>query len=391
MAKHGEGSEREPDQSREPKPRSERQRASQAEAGGAGSGDPGACYMSHIGTRPMETAPLVAGHTFPDAAAVDAAAARIGHRDEPAHIGERSVLSVSPGTVAVGTRRGEGSGTPTGGATRGSISGWSRQSRARMVRTLAELDYGPMMGAGLPCMVTLTLPGDWRTVCADGSAFKSMVKAFRMRWRRRWGSDLVGVWKVEYQMRGAPHLHVYTTPPLDAGFPAWLSRAWAEVVAHPDAAEFAKHLAAGTGIDYAEGIRSRDPRRLAVYFSKHGTFSAKDYQNQPPEGWGSPGRVWGVWGLKKAVTTVTLRDDRERVEVARLLRRMGRYRGVKRVQRGERVDWSTGEVTPRFRSVHRRMERMNGSAGFTVVNSGPAVAADLARYLEALRGDSPIP
>lgn len=338
--------------------------------------------MSHIVPQPAQQA----GHTFPGAAEVDAAATRIGDRDEPAAEGQRSVLSVSPGTIAVGRRHGEGSGTPTGGATRGRISGWSRQSRARMVKTLAELDYGPMLDAGgVPCMITLTLPADWRTVCPDGAVFKRMVAAFRKRWCRRWATELVGVWKVEYQRRGAPHLHIYTVPPQDAGFPSWLSQTWAEVVGHPDPAERARHVVAGTGIDYADGVRSRDPRRLAVYFSKHGIYADKDYQNSPPENWGNPGRVWGFWGLQRSVTTVTLRDDCERVEVARLLRRYGRYRGRMRVQRGERVDRETGEVSPRYRVVHRRMTRMRGDAGFSVVNDGPQLAAALARYLDILR------
>ncbi|MDU7361409.1 MAG: hypothetical protein E7L00_09410 [Propionibacteriaceae bacterium] len=246
------------------------------------------------------------------------------------------------------------------------------------------MDYTPMLAMGVPAMVTLTLPGDWRTVCPDGARFKELVNAFRKRWKRRWG-DLVGVWKLEYQRRGAPHLHIYTAPPLDADFPGWLSTTWADVVAHPDPAERERHRRAGTGIDYAEGIRSRDPRRLAVYFSKHGVYGDKSYQDEPPEGWGDPGRVWGRWGLKKAVVEVELRDERERVEVARLLRRYSRYHQQVRVQRGERIDPETGEVTPRYRTTHRRGSRLTGSAGYSVVNDGPGLARSLGRYLSLRR------
>ncbi|MDU7360486.1 MAG: hypothetical protein E7L00_04680 [Propionibacteriaceae bacterium] len=338
---------------------------------------PGACYMSH-------NLPQVPGHSFGDAVAVAESVAGVGPIVAGPPAGARDVLTVGPGVLSVGHRNAVGSGTPSGGGVRGTMSGWSAQSRARMVRTLAELDYTPLLARGIPAMVTLTLPGDWRTVCPDGARFKALVAALRKRWARRWG-DLVGVWKLEYQRRGAPHLHIYTVPPFDAAFPGWLSEAWADVVAHPNPAERERHRLAGTGIDYADGIRSRDPRRLAVYFSKHGQYKAKGYQDQPPEGWGNSGRVWGYWGLRKAVVEVELRSERERIELARLLRRHSRYRQRVRVQRGERIDYETGEVTPRYRTVHRRGSRLTGAAGYSVVNDGPALARELARYLKALR------
>jgi hypothetical protein len=50
------------------------------------------------------------------------------------------------------------------------ILGWSRKSRANMVRALCELDYRPMLAdpGRVPAMVTLTYPGDWLTVAPDG-------------------------------------------------------------------------------------------------------------------------------------------------------------------------------------------------------------------------------
>lgn len=338
----------------------------------------GACYMSHNSRQ------AALGHDFADSDAVAASVESLRESAAGEPSGGRDILTVGPGVLSVGHRSAPGSGTPSGGGTRGTMSGWSRQSRARMVRTLAELDYTPMLAMGAPAMVTLTLPGDWRTVCPDGRAFKRLMELFRKRWEERWGKILC-VWKLEYQRRGAPHLHIYTVPPPDADFPGWLSTTWADVVAHPDPAERERHRQAGTGIDYAEGIRSRDPKRLAVYFSKHGVFSDKSYQDEPPEGWGTPGRVWGRWGLKKAVVEVELRDERERVEVARLLRRYSRYKQRVRVQRGERIDPETGEVTARYRTTHRRGSRLTGSAGYSVVNDGPALAKSLSRYLSLRR------
>jgi hypothetical protein len=62
-----------------------------------------------------------------------------------------------------------------------------------------------------------------------------------------------------------------TGQPIEVDFRWWLSITWADIVAHPDPDQRRKHRAAGTGVDYAEGIRLTDPRRMAVYFAKYGT------------------------------------------------------------------------------------------------------------------------
>jgi hypothetical protein len=90
-----------------------------------------------------------------------------------------------------------------------------------------------------------------------------------------------------------------------------------------------------TGVDYAEGIKLTDPRRMAVYFAKYGTAGRKDYQHHVPREWitsvlvcddcgreyaedrdecpdcgcseaelvdtGSAGRFWGYRGLRPVV------------------------------------------------------------------------------------------
>jgi hypothetical protein len=73
--------------------------------------------------------------------------------------------------------------------------------------------------------------------------------------------------------------------PIKVDFRRWLSITWADIVAHPDHEELRKHRAAGTGVDYAEGIRLNDPRRMAVYFAKYGTTGRKDYQHHVPREW----------------------------------------------------------------------------------------------------------
>ena len=174
------------------------------------------------------------------------------------------------------------------------IAAWSWKSRANMIRVLCSLDWTALVALGDLAMVTLTYPGEWLSVAPDSHACKLHVDAFKMRWLRRWGVPLVGVWKREFQERGAPHYHILCSPPGGlAGskvFRAWLSRTWAEVVDHPDPVQRMKHEGAGTGLDWNEGLRMSDPKRIGVYFAKHGLLAGKEYQNEPPAEWLASGK-----------------------------------------------------------------------------------------------------
>ena len=283
---------------------------------------------------------------------------------------------------------------------------WSAKSRARMVCVLAELDYSPLVGRGRsPCMITLTLPGDWLTVAPDGAALKAMLSKFRQRWARAWGEPLACVWKLEFQRRGAPHVHLFTSIPLLAtagelrqlgqrrrravgdGLPLrpWLSLVWADIVDHPDPVERGLHERAGTNVDPVDVLRYTDPKRVAVYFTKHGTFAAKDYQNVVPPEWREPGkgpgRFWGVWELERTTATVNLAGAAELVTLVRTTRRWARAQSRaagtvsrRRVRRGRR-----------FRTVARTPVRLRAGAGFVCVNDGPALAVALARVVAAAR------
>lgn len=269
------------------------------------------------------------------------------------------------------------------------ITGWSRRSRGRMVRVLCELDYAPLFGdpTRLLGMVTLTYPGEWLSVAPNGKAAKKHVRAFLERYFRAWGERFVGVWKLEFQRRGAPHFHVLCRPPHGTAggqsFRDWLSSTWADVVDHPDPIERMKHERAGTGIDWNEGLRSSDPRRVAIYFTKHGAFAAKEYQHCVPEAWQEPGqgpgRFWGYWGLSKATKGVEV-TPATAVEAARIVRRWARAQGTTREVRAPRVNTRTGEI--RYRKVRRRVARMKHGRGWVSVNDGAAFASQLARALQ---------
>lgn len=167
-----------------------------------------------------------------------------------------------------------------------------------MCRTFAELDYTPLVESGrVPAMVTLTYPGDWEIVAPGGASVKRHMMLWRKRFQREYGEPARYIWKLEFQRRGAPHIHLWMAPPMSPGrsgrgFAQWLSETWAQVVDHPDAEQKARHLLAGTAIDVRNGLKACDPKRLAIYFTKHSSPNPdgdKEYQNIVPELWRQPG------------------------------------------------------------------------------------------------------
>lgn len=217
---------------------------------------------------------------------------------------------------------------------RGVIREWSPRSRSRMVKALADIDHDSWLQPHWRlAMVTLTLPDNWLAVAPKGEDFKAAFRRFEFRWLKA-GLPWQCVWKLEFQRRGAPHLHMMIRVPDEswrdprgrAPFRMWLSRAWADsvrsdrVFCHrcqvercdcfsPDT-EYARHLSAGTNVDF--GFRGTDPKRISVYFLKHSakTMDSKEYQHQVPQQWWrnghGPGRFWGVAGLDRHIVTVEL-------------------------------------------------------------------------------------
>ena len=229
---------------------------------------------------------------------------------------------------------------------RGDMGEWSQKSRARMPWRLATLNYALLFQQGeTPALVTLTYPGDWARLAPDAATFKRHVNALRQKYLNSWGGRTrawAGIWKMEFQRRGSVHLHIGTTipegvqaAPLSADdeahltdcdlcshpahlglfeFREWLSREWSAIVfkdheqppvpwsAEGWANERAKHERVGTGVDPDEAHRYSDPKRIGVYFAKHGMFESKNYQNEMPSLWraaGGPGaRFWGYWVIK---------------------------------------------------------------------------------------------
>lgn len=304
------------------------------------------------------------------------------------------------------------------------ITEWSRRSRARMVRAIAEINHDTWTAEGTLGMVTLTLPGQWLHVAPSGADFKKMLRSLRWRWERQIGPWQT-VWKLEFQGRGAPHYHLmmrvpavvtssrYGTEP----FESWLSRNWAEVVGSDntwctdcaywadlcdcvsgfEGTEFNRHLAAGTNVDLR--ANTTDPKRIAVYFLKHSskTQDNKEYQHVVPKAWRvpglGPGRFWGIAGLERHRAVVEL-DRQTWVELRRILR--GVHRGARartalarRARHlgdmGESARQSTLADLRGFGLRPDRILRSMNGGGWVLSNDAPALLFKAVQSLLAAR------
>lgn len=267
---------------------------------------------------------------------------------------------------------------------RSRVTEWSVKSRARMLRAFAELDYRAVNEQpGHPAMVTLTYPGEWLSVAPTFSAVKRHLRLLRKRWYREFGWAPAGLWKLEFQARGAPHFHFFASVPAltrdGRTFEDWLASTWADLLDHQDQVHREGGRRRGTHVSFGAASTMTDPRRLAVYFLKHGVKNGgKEYQNAPPDEWGiqadpvtgevtsdgGTGRFWGYWGMTRSRAAVDV-PARDFYRLRRILRR-----------------WRTAQGQAVRLGV---MGRGGGnSGGWALVNDGPAFAALLSRALAAM-------
>ena len=229
-----------------------------------------------------------------------------------------------------------------------------------------------------PVQITLTYPSDWRRYCPDIGSLREHRKLFGERWFNRWRERLQGMWKIEFQQRGAPHVHMYVKLPdrvaeedyelmrrrtveserlaelygdrgggereraVEGEFGLWGRTAWAEVVGTQvkgrwNSVEGRRHHAKGFDVrtrwwfdrDPTDLDRLRALRYLAPEVGKR-------YQEEAPEGFGRVAQQsgWFRTGFKREVEVV--RVTRAEAEVLdAMLRQL--------VAEGVPVEWGGGK------------------------------------------------
>lgn len=306
---------------------------------------------------------------------VSAGAIRLARRWEP-----DPNFRTRPPMGGGGTQAGVG-----GLSTAGRVSTtWSKRSQRRMRWEFGALPW-ELLGPR-PAMVTLTYPGEWERWVPDARALVRHREALKERWRRQFGAP-VGVWVVEFQKRGAPHLHMYLglpdamsaeeyrglqrrtfdrqrlqreIGPFEArrqmrapsgAFATWLRTAWWEIVGSQSKAHH------GRGVDLAvwfwteRAEQGADRARVAEYLWRE---SGKWAQKQAPEDFGSL-KFYGRWGGSlgfRPVVSEQQMEEQTGYELRRVMRRM---------QEGKRR-----EAAQRMGHRYRKGYTSRGRDGLTV-------------------------
>jgi len=173
-------------------------------------------------------------------------------------------------------------------ARRSVVRGISSKSRYRLIRYLAQITRPDEA-----VFITLT----YRNFSDDYQVWKEHLHGFHM-WLVYHYPDLAGFWRLEFQVRGAPHFHLLLwlgdVTELDS-FREDCKRAWCRIIQQRSAA----NLVYGCTVEPVT-----DWRKSAFYIS---VYQAKDNQDRDDI---QTGREWGIWGKERLgldpVSTVNL-------------------------------------------------------------------------------------
>lgn len=118
-------------------------------------------------------------------------------------------------------RTGREVGAKLGSGVRSPTSGWHPRSRSRMAQRVGMTDLSPLWSNPTRCLVlvTLTWPGNdadgnptWPQYAPGPGAVQVSLQKFRRVLDQTFGRA-EAVWKLEFQQRGAPHVHLLLSLP----------------------------------------------------------------------------------------------------------------------------------------------------------------------------------
>lgn len=175
-----------------------------------------------------------------------------------------------------------------GGGVRGAIKGWSKQSRSRCERHIRNVSDG-----SIKSFLTLTYP---KSFTSDGKRVKRDLTTMIKRLKRMGVNS--GIWFLEFQKRGAPHLHCFIGQWPVGGVRA-VSVAWHKIVGTDDPKHLDWHLGKLSGRPCLELMKN--PHAASYYACK---YAVKSEQKDVPELFLNVGRFWGYWGDLKPVFSV---------------------------------------------------------------------------------------
>jgi len=240
------------------------------------------------------------------------------------------------------------------GGVRGKVTGFSRQSRLRMMRTVSKLK-----NAKRPLFITMTYPDEFQGQ-VDGNEIKEKhLKNFWKRMDYTW-PKLSCIWKLEYEERKSgknvgelfPHLHMLVWGLYEVDIEKvreFVKSAWWEVCGELSG----DHLKAGTRVE-----RLRNHRGTMAYLAKYMSKGA-DKELKVGRWWGVKGRS-NLPNARKVVIDFLNKDKYKDV-----IDFMAMYAGL------PEGDWTSLEIFVDGRKMLQQLEKIvYGSKGVECEGTG---------------------
>jgi len=203
------------------------------------------------------------------------------------------------------------------GCPRSNVVAFSHASGLRMRRYLREClsEYKQMVTLTYPC----GYPSDGIVVKEHLRRFLQELKRDQARHNLVTGSSELhsSFWFLEFQYRGAPHFHIFTTyASVPRGTNNWVANTWYRIVNSEDP----RHLQAGTRTEFLRAGRAGTISYAAKY-------AVKQYQKAVPENYENVGRFWGISGRRSVMSAATYvsREDAAKSDIKTTLNAMNQY------------------------------------------------------------------
>ena len=169
---------------------------------------------------------------------------------------------------------------------RGKITGWSKGAARRNKRFLMTVDPEGLTGDGYALSLTVGRTPDTL------EEWQAILKRYFDRLRRM--GALRCHWVVEWQARGAPHLHMSVYFPERSDNGQWAERYgamenhWLDLTGYLGTHQRGQHI-----------VGIRNAAFWGAYMAKHAARGQEHYQRQQgllPDAWETSGRMWGKFG-----------------------------------------------------------------------------------------------
>lgn len=215
----------------------------------------------------------------------------------------RVKVGIRPGIHLVQSRRGFG-------GLRGVCQEFSQRSRMNLQETVRNTEA--LWGS----MACLSYPEHFPV---DGRLVKKHLRAFLEALKRRYGTKVAYLWFLEFQKRGAPHIHVLMGREIEIDL-EWFAATWFRIVGSNDSKHYRVHLHKKQW----QEVYSADGCERYVAKYAHKTF-----QKQVPEGFENVGRFWGHPFHVKPVVYATAQVNEAELIAMIGMEKAGRFLGVK--------------------------------------------------------------